>query len=240
MVSLQSYTSRVGDVTLVEVLVTAETPTRIQLHNRLDGPVWPPRRQGVPVEGWDADGFEGTVDERLVCGYATPAEPTESPVEIVSAEPIAETASGDEPTPEELVRSLGDARPPRAAVDRSAQSTDTGGSGHAKGDHDDAEAETTPSAIAESDTTAPPPAVAEWLEAVESRLATADRLAGASSVAEATAAVAEVGGADDVLTLREQLAADKQALSRVQSRASELSERVETIEIPAETLTRLT
>jgi len=223
MVSLSCHTSSLGDATLVEVLITAASPTRVRIENRLDGPVWPPRRQGVPADGWDEDGFDGVVDGRLVLGYATPAPPDGSPVELTSTAPVdarTETA----PTPEEVVRSLGDARPPRDALGNRTESSDTRAGDEPASDPDE------PS---------PPDALLDWLDAIEGRLDAADRLADVSSVPEATAAVDAVGGPEDVQELREQLATDRQTLARVAARCDALEARADGVEIPAETLTRL-
>jgi hypothetical protein len=222
MVSLSCHTRRRDDVTLVEVLLTAESPTRVRIENRLDGPVWPPRKQGVPAEGWDEDGFEGVVDSRLVLGYATSAPPDGSPVELTATAPVDARTETD-PTPEEVVRSLGDARPPRDALGNQTGSSD------ARADDDSRS----------PDEAAPPDARLNWLDAIEDRLDAADRLAAASSVPEATAAVDAVGGPEDVRTLREQLATDRQTLDRVAARCETLKERADRVEIPAETLTRL-
>lgn len=77
-------------VTLVEVVVESEAPTprRVRVESRLDGPVRPPRREGVPERGWDADGYEGIVPAggRLAVGFASPTEPTEPPVELAADE----------------------------------------------------------------------------------------------------------------------------------------------------------
>jgi hypothetical protein len=218
MVSLTSRTRSIDAATLVEVLVTADTPTRVRVANRLDGPVWPPRTQGVPIEGWDDDCFEGVVDGRLVFGYATPAEPAKPPVEIVSTEPVDDRTT-EEPTPATLVRSLGDGRPPRDAAGRTGDACDSPADEHSTG--------------------SPPAALTDWLDAVERRLETADRLAQASSVTEASEAVAAAGGSGAVLELRAQLAADRAELVRLRSRCDSLAGRVERVELPAEALTRL-
>lgn len=145
--------SRAG-ISLVTLVV--ENPTdaaqRVRVANLLDGPVWPPRREGIPEAGWDDGGFEGVVGpgESRSLGYATPATPAEpTPTEEPSAEPSVEpptdsteppaelvwTERGgeteqpreteaeiesatfeDETTPEGVVRSLGDPRPPADAV----------------------------------------------------------------------------------------------------------------------------
>lgn len=120
MVALDWRQERTAGVTLVALYLTAERERRVRVENRLDGPVWPPRRRGQPAAGWDEDGFEGIVEpgERLALGYATPARPAEPPAEIVADEPAsAETADeAIEQTPAGVVRSLGDALVPRDAV----------------------------------------------------------------------------------------------------------------------------
>jgi len=167
MVTLDCETERTDGVTLVRLYVTAEHRRRVRVENRLDGPVWPPRREGQPAAGWDGDTFEGVVapDERLVAGYATPAPPADPPAEVVGDDPAApgtpagpvgveggertpadraraadggETEravggsdvagvpsldggtegerEGDDPTPADVVRSLGDPVVPREAV----------------------------------------------------------------------------------------------------------------------------
>jgi hypothetical protein len=173
----------------------------------------------VPAAGWDDDGFSGIVDGHLALGYACPAPPDDSdPAAIVDERPPAE--DDDDPTARSLVRELGDASPPPEAVgpsvdaDRSATADSPG-------------------------TESPPPAVTEWLDAVAKRLARADRLAEATSVTEAADAVETVGGADEVCTLRDQLAADREALAAVATRCQALAEDADAVEIPVETLARL-
>jgi hypothetical protein len=65
-----------GGIVLVELVVANPTATarRVRVADRLDGPVWPPRREGVPEAGWDDGGFEGVVapGERRPLGYASP------------------------------------------------------------------------------------------------------------------------------------------------------------------------
>jgi len=126
MVTLDWELERSDGVTLVEVYVTAQRRRRVRVANRLDGPVWPPRRHGQPADGWDDGTIEGVVepDDRLVAGYATPAAPAEPPVELVGDEPVTDDPDvGDPPacgsieeTPAGVVRSLGDPVVPRDAV----------------------------------------------------------------------------------------------------------------------------
>jgi len=108
---------RYGRVTLVEVVVENDGrwPRTVRITSELDGPVWPPRTRGVPETEFD----EGTIStrvgpgERRSFGFASPAEPVEPPVSVTSE--TAATDGGD-PTPADVVRVLGDPRPPRDAV----------------------------------------------------------------------------------------------------------------------------
>lgn len=133
MVTLEWDLDRTDGVTLVRAFVTARRPHRVRVENRLDGPVWPPRRRGRPATGWDEDGFEGVAapNDRLVGGYATPAPPEEPPVELAVEEPADEHADertatecetrnaavpSVEATPTGVIRTLGDPLVPRDAV----------------------------------------------------------------------------------------------------------------------------
>lgn len=130
MVSLSATTTRTDDVTLVTGRIdNPGRPRRVRVEHRLDGPVWPPRTEGVPAEGWDAEGFEWVLaaDETRPFGYATPASPAEDPLAVVEAEPVDADAvdAGFEPrtavpsvdtTAAGVVRALESPRPPRAAV----------------------------------------------------------------------------------------------------------------------------
>lgn len=235
MASLDWETSTAGDVTLVELLVTTDAPVRVTVENALDGPVWPPRRQGVPAEGWDESGFEGVVEDRRVLGYATPADPAAPPARIVSEAPADDAA--DDLTARDIVRSLGDGTPPWDAIGVAADATDGAAGKRAAPVDRSAEDDRAKSIFFER--TKPMPELDDWLDAVESRLDAAERLSTASSVAEASEAVAAAGGLDGVRRLREQVAADREQLARLQSRAGALAERAETTEIPMETLSRL-
>jgi hypothetical protein len=122
----------VEEVRFVHLLVSSESTARVRIDNCLAGPVWPPRRQGVPESGWDEDGFEGvvTADQPLALGYASPGDRTDPPAVLARVEPAA--ADGDETlTPTDVVRRYGRAGPPRAAV----PTPDRGPAGrHADGD----------------------------------------------------------------------------------------------------------
>lgn len=113
MATLDWNLTRSEGVTLVELVVTSETTRRVRIESALS-PVWPPRRQGVAIPAWDGDAVEGVVEPSapLVVGYASPAEPVEPPATITDPAPEEGSVS-----PRTLVRALGDAAPPRDAVD---------------------------------------------------------------------------------------------------------------------------
>jgi hypothetical protein len=116
MATLDWQLRRAGEATLVELFVHSETDARVEIASNLQ-PVWPPRRRNRPAGGWDDSGYEGTVaaGDPLVLGYASPDDPVEPPATIVDTEPVS-GGSGEPPTPEALVRELGEAGPPRDAV----------------------------------------------------------------------------------------------------------------------------
>lgn len=112
---LSTRTTRRDGVTFVSLVV--ENPydeaARFRVANELDGPIWPPRRNGRPEEGWDPNGYEGAVGAGgdVALGYATPAPPAESPAAIQWSEPAEE--STDRGSPERVARTYADPRPPR-------------------------------------------------------------------------------------------------------------------------------
>lgn len=114
MLSCRTDTVAAGPATLVHVVVTANAERTVRVEPAGDGPVWPPRRRGVPAAGWDPSGFEGRVapGEPLAVGFATPgAVPDDDPVVVHR---IDEATTDSDAA--DVVRRLGDPRPPRDAV----------------------------------------------------------------------------------------------------------------------------
>jgi hypothetical protein len=246
MATLDWHAEGDGGVTLVHLCVTSEVPERVRIDSRLE-PVWPPRRQGVPAAGWDEEGFEGVVtpEKRLVLGYASPADPVSPPAEITSTTP-ADRPDGDSGvTARDVVRTLGDPTPTRAAVadppdepaiERTDRTTDDPSGGIDEfewGKTGDGSSEETSPGETLGDVDA-------WLDSVAGRVEDAERLAEAGSLPEATAAVEAVGGGEDVASLRRELATDSEQLQRVIERSRALAERIEGVDVPVETLQQLT
>ena len=100
-------------------------PRRVRVESRLEGPLLPPRRGGVPEAGWDAAGVTAVVGsgERAAFGFAALADPAEPPVKIASVDPVSSDADGDRAAAETddsvraAIRDLESHRPPRRAVD---------------------------------------------------------------------------------------------------------------------------
>jgi hypothetical protein len=114
MLSCRTDTVAAGPATLVHVVVTAAAECTVRVELAGDGPVWPPRRRGVPAAGWDPSGYEGRVapGEPLAVGFATPgAVPDDDPVVLHR---IDEATTDSDAA--DVVRRLGDPRPPRDAV----------------------------------------------------------------------------------------------------------------------------
>ena len=230
MVSFYCETRRRDGVTLVHLAVTGiETPTRVRIEHRLDGPLWPPRQSGVPEAGWTDDGFEAVLaPERQALGYATPAAPTDEPAALVAATPVpdADVRSERSDGPEGLVRTLGDPRPPADAL--------------APTDPREREDSLDAGESAQSLSASPAPeAVAGWLETLAARTADAEALSEATTLREATRAVDQVGGLDGVSHLRATRTADVDALDAVAERAAALADRRAESDVPAAALETL-
>lgn len=263
MVSLDWQLDRTGDVTLVELTVQSEFDQRVRIESELT-PVWPPREQGEPREGWDDGVFEADVSQgqSLVLGYATPAEPTEPPAQITATAP---PAADESLTPRKIVQTLGEGSPPRDTLadrhqdettgrtvspsaaaspsESKSERTSPGPTSHRPGpdgEHSPGEPATTAGQTpAASDESHAPQQPTAWLDAVESRLATMESLARTSDAEEARTAVAALGGIEDVRTLQAQLDADRRQLEELQSRSTALTEQLSAVELPLATLERI-
>ena len=258
---------REGEASLVGVRVRNDgaVPRRVRIESRLDGPVLPPRRGGVPERGWDAAGVTTVIDpgEREAFGFAALAEPAEPPVELASVEPATADVGEDRATPESdaesaraAIRDLESHRPPREAIaepgaidhdedgerkaiDRDEKGESRGAEGDENGDTEASESDggdAERSAIAESPPSpAAPDDIDAWFAAVEARVERAERLTGAD-LATATAVVEEAGGLDAVASLDERVAADAERLKAIRDRAAALVDRAEESEVPTEAL----
>ena len=254
---------REGDASLVGVRVRNDgaVPRRVRIESRLDGPVLPPRRGGVPEPGWDAGGVTAVIDpgDRASFGFAALADPVEPPVEIASVEPA--DAEDDRTATEDgsdlaraVVRDLESHRPPRRAVAGAEAGDAVNEVGGDTDDGDGEEGNDVNGRVAdgeESDGDAdrsaapdPPPSAAgsdeidAWFAAVEARIERGERLDDAD-LATATAVVEEVGGLDAVEGLDERIATDAERLKAVRDRAAALADRAEESEIPVEALEAL-
>jgi len=264
MVTLDCTTSAHDGVTLVTVrLRDIDGPTRVRISSRLDGPVWPPRREGVPERGWTDEGFDGVVGPGTdVLGYATPAPPSNPPAELVTAEPVADTHDELTTDPESVLRQLGDPTPPADAVptgdgEPAADADPVPRDGHTfevDGDTEPPETATASAAGARSeplgapdrdDETATrdggtadlPAAVGPWLAEMARRTDRAERLSEVETVPEATEAVRAAGGLAAVRDLAE--ADDAAQLRALARRARRLADRRAGATIPVDTLDAL-
>ncbi|GAB3705560.1 DUF7857 domain-containing protein [Halorubrum pallidum] len=260
---------REGDASLVRCRVYNDEgiPRRVRLDSRLDGPVLPPRRSGVPEAGWDSAGVDVRLapDESRAMGFAVPAEPVEPPVEIREVESVTDRESARSenghvsPAPSEsssraAVRDLGGYRPPRdVVVDRDTGRTGVGADA-VGGESDDvigadgrdgggsvAGSQTrgcSPTDRRNGDRTAASDAVDEWLTAVADRVGRAERLTDAD-LATATAVVEEADGLAEVSDLDRQVAADAERLRTVSERTAALAARADAADVPIEALERL-
>jgi len=153
-------------VTLVEFELhnPTRTPREVTVRCELDGPVWPPRRGGYPEEGWDQTGFVGPIGagDRRALGFACPAPATDPPVSVVTTDPIEEATP--ERTPADLVRTLGDPRPP--PVDTDPRDDTVAATEDSATDTEPTEGAVAP---AEADGSVPP-AIAAWFDLIAARL----------------------------------------------------------------------
>jgi len=253
MVSFDCRAERVDGVTLVTATVgDIAEPTRITVRNCLDGPLWPPRRQGVPEAGWTEDGFEGVVGPGVhALGYAAPAAPGDQPAELVSSEPADSTAADERfDSADAVIRELGDPSPPADAVPtpEPAQAADSlsrrsGLSAVEQGTEPRRPADQSPaeSRIRSGQRSAQqlPDTVSQWLETVARRVDRAEQLAEADSLSAATAAVRAADGLTGVRWVAARGDADEQMLRALARRAEQLADRRAAATVPTETLSRL-
>lgn len=253
---------RAGDASLVRCRVRNDdaVPRRVRVESRFEAPVLPPRRGGVPADGWDATGVTLRVDpsERRGFGFAVPAPPVDPPVEIVdvgSVDPDESARSaagpdgidgGSDSTPADALRELADHRPPRAAVDGERATADrpddtapgvdasaAGSEGEdAGGEGEGAGADTGEFGRAAF------ASVDDWFAAVEARVDRAERLTDAD-VATATEVVADAGGIDALAGVDDRIDADADRLRAVSERAASLAERAAETDVPVDALERL-
>ena len=262
MVEFDCTASGHDGVTLVTVhLRDIDVPTRVRVQNRLDGPVWPPRSEGVPEAGWTDTGFAGVVGKGShALGYATPAPPTGDPAELVEAvpEPDSDPVWTATETPDDVVRRLGDAAPPADAVPAGSRGESTTGigpddSGDGAVTTDDGKAASYPASSGTdfeetqqtpehphhtTDESAPiPTAVEPWLTEMACRVDHVEALSAAQTLPAATAAVRESGGLSGVRDLANATAAAQ--LRTVARRARDLADRRAAATVPVETLSTL-
>lgn len=219
----------VGGVALVSITLDNDTAVdlRVRVENDLDGPALPPRREGVPVAGWDGDRFTGVVpaDDRLGVGYACPVAETDATSVGTDDDPVSVEILGpaddetDNPAPSDpvatAVRSLGRATPPVDAIP-AEPTAESAGSAPCTGQGRQSEPDA-------ADTEIPHP-VSGWLDAVERRVALAERLTDASA-AEAAAAIEDCGEIEDAATLPTELDGDIDALRSISKRINDLTSR---------------
>lgn len=222
MVEVECRTQRRDGVTLVAAVVRNDTSVRrrVRVEHALDGPTWPPRRHGVPAEGWDGDTYVTTVaaGDRVAVGFASPAPPESPSVTVTEHHRIDPEDDGmaatESETAGDVVRRLGDPSPPGDAVPAASDPsiTDENRDGATAGREEYGDSEL-------------PPPVAEWFRTVAARLETVENCADATTLREATRAVEDAGSFDDVEATVDRLEADAAALRAVERRAGTLADR---------------
>ena len=229
-----------------------EVARRVRLDSRLDGPVLPPRRRGVPEAGWDATGLtlELGPDERRGVGFACPMSPDsdddgddtdqtppppDPPVAVTDCAPVDPTASTSTPTAAAAVRRLGDHRPPRAVVDGSPTPTTAASMAGTESNAVADGGTGSDQSVAGGSSLDGTAAITAWLDTVEARVEHAERLTD-SDLETATAALERIGSAAAAVDLAHQVDADASRLTRLADRASSLAARAEATDVPVETL----
>jgi hypothetical protein len=225
-VETTSTVTALGGVALVAVTLYNDTAAdlRVRIENELDGPVLPPRQEGVPAAGWDDGGYTGVIPAagRLGVGYACPVGEVGTGVSVrtgVDSTPVSvellgpADSSGNAPADPiaTTVRWLGRAAPPMDAVPAATREPDgaaypAGSRRGSEGDHE-----------------APDPVVT-WLDAVEQRVERAERFTDATADDAATA-LGAYDGIDGVAALPSALEEDAETLRRVRRRVDDLASR---------------
>ncbi|MFC7097490.1 hypothetical protein [Halobaculum marinum] len=258
-VTLDATVTATAGVALVRLRLRNTEPVarRVQVANRLDGRLLPPRRHGRPEPGWSDDGYTGVVDAdgARALGYAVDlADGTDSTVAATDdpAELVAVSDPDDDAAdPLDAARAdLPDARPPADAVvpvarSRAADSapsstapaaTEATEAGARETDAAECEARTERTERPDyDDEAAVPPGVRRALDAADRRIGRAETLA-EGSVADATGVLAD---GVDPSGLDALVAADAETLSRVADRAAALAQRAEGVSVPVAALERL-
>jgi hypothetical protein len=217
-VGVDVTTSALRGLTLVRVELRSDIDEalRVRVSNRLDGPVLPPRDEGVPADGWDAAGFTGRLPAAggLGIGYACPVTGAPAADAAVSVDLLGSAPESPETTGgagvADAIRDLGRAAPPVDAVPTpdAASPSVLGANGPLS---------------KRTDETPPPQPVSAWLAAVESRIERAERLTDATA---SEAAVVLESDANEVLPeVSGTLAADLAALRTTADRIQRLADR---------------
>lgn len=239
MATLDWTCETIDGVALVELVVTSDRTQRVRIESNLT-PVWPPRQQGHPAAGWDGSTFEDQIEAEspLVVGYASPAEAVEPPAELTTEPPTED----DDIAPRDVIRALGDGTPPRDAVptDRPAPDEPTATPTDPPPAEHRPEIQTEPptaaSGTSAESAAALPPTMETYFDALDRRIAAAERLAEPETVDQAREAVTAAGGIRAVSELKEQLRADRTRLKRLGDRQQALANRLDAVEIPVERL----
>lgn len=112
MVTIRTRTTRKQDVTLIQVKVTntRATTQTVTIRSQLDGPVWPPRRNGMIIPEWTDETWAAEIapGECRGFGFATPAKPVDAPIELVSAS----RSTGEKTDSKSVIASLEEWSPP--------------------------------------------------------------------------------------------------------------------------------
>lgn len=120
MVTVEPNAERTNGVTTVRVVITNthSTPQTVRLRSRLDGPVWPPRGNGVVDPRWTDDRWEATIrpGRSRGVGFASPASPTDPLVDVVSSD----RHDADDPvrSPDAVLADLEEWRPTTEVLER--------------------------------------------------------------------------------------------------------------------------